>query len=167
VSFAFAGGGRMLVTGFLLFSALGKDPVEAFYLFFIKPLSTTYGFGELLLKQRLCCSADWSGAGLSGQRLEHRRRGPAHHGAIAAAASRSGSARQRFQFAMPLMLLAGILGGMAWAAIPAFLRTRFQHQRNSGHADAGVYRPASAFLAGARTVARSAGTELPAVARFW
>jgi ABC-type uncharacterized transport system permease subunit len=26
---------------------------------------------------------------------------------------------------MPLMLLAGILGGMAWAAIPAFLRTRF------------------------------------------
>ena len=27
--------------------------------------------------------------------------------------------------AMPLMLLAGILGGMAWAAIPAFLRTRF------------------------------------------
>ena len=28
-------------------------------------------------------------------------------------------------FAMPLMLLAGILGGMAWAAIPAFLRTRF------------------------------------------
>ena len=28
-------------------------------------------------------------------------------------------------FAMPLMLLAGVLGGMAWAAIPAFLRTRF------------------------------------------
>ena len=40
----------MLVTGFLLFSALGKDPVEAFYLFFIKPLSTSYGIGELLLK---------------------------------------------------------------------------------------------------------------------
>ena len=28
-------------------------------------------------------------------------------------------------FAMPLMLLAGVLGGMVWAAIPAFLRTRF------------------------------------------
>ena len=40
----------MLVTGFLLFSALGKDPVEAFYLFFIKPLSNSYGIGELLLK---------------------------------------------------------------------------------------------------------------------
>ena len=40
----------MLVTGFLLFSALGKDPVEAFYLFFIKPLSSSYGIGELLLK---------------------------------------------------------------------------------------------------------------------
>ena len=40
----------MLVTGFLLFRALGKDPTEAFYLFFIKPVSTSYGFGELLLK---------------------------------------------------------------------------------------------------------------------
>jgi general nucleoside transport system permease protein len=40
----------MLVTGFLLFSALGKDPVEAFYLFFVKPLSNSYGIGELLLK---------------------------------------------------------------------------------------------------------------------
>ena len=26
---------------------------------------------------------------------------------------------------LPAMLLAGILGGMAWAAIPAFLKTRF------------------------------------------
>ena len=26
---------------------------------------------------------------------------------------------------MPVMLLAGIFGGMVWAAIPAFLRTRF------------------------------------------
>src|SRR5260221_11299679 len=26
---------------------------------------------------------------------------------------------------LPLMLVAGALGGMAWAAIPAFLRTRF------------------------------------------
>ena len=28
-------------------------------------------------------------------------------------------------FVMPSTLLAGILGGMAWAAIPVFLRTRF------------------------------------------
>ena len=41
----------MLVTGFLLFSALGKDPVEAFYLFFYQAaVDPSYGIGELLLK---------------------------------------------------------------------------------------------------------------------
>ena len=35
-----------------------------------------------------------------------------------------------FVFAMPLMLLAGVLGGMVWAAIPAF-PDPFQYQRNS------------------------------------
>ena len=40
----------MIVTGFFLFTVLGKDPVEVFYLFFIKPLSSTYDIGELLLK---------------------------------------------------------------------------------------------------------------------
>ncbi len=32
---------------------------------------------------------------------------------------------QEGRFILPLMLIAGALGGMAWAAIPAFLRTRF------------------------------------------
>ena len=51
----------MIATGFFLFTALGKDPVEVFYLFFIKPLSTTYDIGELLLKTTpllLCERAD-------------------------------------------------------------------------------------------------------------
>ena len=33
-----------------LFAALGKDPVAAFHVFFIKPVATRYGVGELLLK---------------------------------------------------------------------------------------------------------------------
>jgi simple sugar transport system permease protein len=39
-----------LLTGYLLFSLLGKDPVQAFYVFFVKPLETRYGVGELFLK---------------------------------------------------------------------------------------------------------------------
>src|ERR1700744_6685611 len=39
----------MIATGFILFSFLGKDPIQVFYLFFIKPLSSTYDIGELLL----------------------------------------------------------------------------------------------------------------------
>ncbi len=59
------------------------------------------------------------------ERLEHRCRRAAH--------ARCDRGRRRCallgaalgKFALPAMLCAGVLGGMAWAAIPAFLRTRF------------------------------------------
>ena len=40
----------MLVIGFVLFSAMGKDPWQALYVFFIEPIDTVYDIGELLLK---------------------------------------------------------------------------------------------------------------------
>ena len=40
----------MLLTGLLIFLILGKNPVEAFQVFFIKPVDSVYGLGELLLK---------------------------------------------------------------------------------------------------------------------
>jgi ABC-type uncharacterized transport system permease subunit len=39
-----------LVVGFILFTAMGKDPWTAFHAFFVKPVATLYGVGELLLK---------------------------------------------------------------------------------------------------------------------
>src|SRR5690554_6250975 len=39
-----------VVAGFMLFSALGKDPVEAFRTFFIHPVRDLNGVAELLLK---------------------------------------------------------------------------------------------------------------------
>ena len=39
-----------LVIGFVLFTALGKNPVQALFVFFIEPIATLYGVGELLLK---------------------------------------------------------------------------------------------------------------------
>ena len=39
-----------LLAGFLLFSWLGKNPLDAFRVIFIEPVSTRYGVGELLLK---------------------------------------------------------------------------------------------------------------------
>src|SRR5260370_13758947 len=36
--------------GFVLFSGLGKNPFAAFYVFFLKPVDSLYGVGELLLK---------------------------------------------------------------------------------------------------------------------
>ena len=111
----------------MLFTALGKDPWQAFHVFFIKPVETRYGVGELLLKAGpLMLCAIGLAAGYPRQRLEHRRRGPAHDG-------RDRRRRLALLFhdstspllLLPAMIVAGALGGMAWAAIPAFLRTRF------------------------------------------
>jgi len=40
----------VVIIGFVLFSAMGKDPWQALYVFFIAPIDTVYNFGELLLK---------------------------------------------------------------------------------------------------------------------
>jgi len=115
----------MLLTGFVLFSALGKSPGAAFHVFFIEPVASLYGIGELLLKATplmLCAlgltigfRANVWNIGAEGQFILGALAG----GAVALFASGLGA------FTLPLMLVAGVLGGMAWAAIAAFLRTRF------------------------------------------
>ncbi len=116
----------MLATGSLLFLFLGQQPLHAFYVYFIKPASTLYGIGELLLKATpliLC------GVGLAiGFRSNVHNIGADGQltmGAIAAGCVALYFGDVEAGWLLPLMLLAGALGGMAWAAIPALLRTRF------------------------------------------
>jgi simple sugar transport system permease protein len=115
----------MLLTGYILFSLLGKSPQTAFVVFFIEPVTSLYGVSELLLKATplmLCAlglaigfrSNVWN-IGAEGQFIIGALAG----GSVALFASGLGA------WALPFMLLAGVLGGMAWAAIAAFLRTRF------------------------------------------
>jgi simple sugar transport system permease protein len=115
-----------LVVGFVLFSVLGKNPWQAFHVFFIKPVASLYGLAELLLKAgplMLCAIGLAAGyranvwnIGAEGQLTM----GAIFGGGVALAFHDSGSA-----FALPLMIVAGAIGGMLWAAIPAFLRVRF------------------------------------------
>jgi simple sugar transport system permease protein len=115
-----------LVVGFLLFAGLGKNPVAAFQAFFVTPVETLYGAGELLLKASplmLCAVGLAAGyranvwnIGAEGQLTL----GAICGGGVALALQDSGSA-----WVLPLMLVAGVAGGMAWAAIPAWLKTRF------------------------------------------
>lgn len=116
----------MLVTGFFLFSALGKDPGQAFYLFFVKPVSSIYGVGELLLKTTplLLCGLGLA-LGFQANVWNIGAEGQLTMGAVAGGGVALWFGDSDSGFAMPLMLLAGVLGGMAWAAIPALLRTRF------------------------------------------
>ena len=115
----------MLLTGFLLFSLLGKEPLAAFRVFFIEPVASVYGLGELLLKSTpLILCALGLAIGFRANVWNIGAEGQLIIGALA------GSAIALFVdglggWAVPLMLLAGMIGGMAWAAIAAFLRTRF------------------------------------------
>lgn len=116
----------MLVFGLVLFKALGKSPLQGFQVFFMKPLKDGYGISELFLKATplMMCAVGVSvgfraniwNIGAEGQLLIGALTG----GWVALHFGDSSS-----PLLLPAMLLAGALGGMVWAAIPAFLRTRF------------------------------------------
>jgi simple sugar transport system permease protein len=116
----------MLVSGSLLFLFLGQAPLHAFHVYFIQPLTSLYGIGELLLKATpliLC------GVGLAiGFRANVHNIGA--DGQLTMGAVAAGCVALYFDGAqgpwlLPLMILAGAAGGAAWAAVPALLRTRF------------------------------------------
>jgi ABC-type uncharacterized transport system permease subunit len=116
----------VLVIAFLLLNALGKDPVATFKVFFVEPFSSLYGVGELLLKTTplLLCAlglalgyrANVWNIGAEGQFIA---------GAISGGGIGLFYGDALGGWALAVMALGGVLGGMAWAAIPAYLRTRF------------------------------------------
>src|SRR6202166_1775998 len=95
----------MLATSFLIFAFLGKEPLNALYVFFIEPLNSLYGWGELLLKATpLALCGLGLALGFSANVWNIGAEGQLTLGAICGG---------------------GVAGGAAWAAIPALLRTRF------------------------------------------
>jgi simple sugar transport system permease protein len=115
-----------IVTGAVLFAALGKDPLETLYFYFIDPLTETWSLHELAVKAApliliavglsVCfLSNNWN-IGAEGQFIM---------GAIAGAILPVVFPDFQFWFVLPLMLLFGMAGGAAYAAIPALLKVRF------------------------------------------
>jgi simple sugar transport system permease protein len=116
----------VFVAGFALFSSLGKNPFAAFYVFFVKPIDSLYGAGELLLKASpLMLCAIGLAAGYRANVWNIGAEGQLTLGAIAGGGVALAFQDQGGAWLLPVMLLAGAAGGMAWAAIPAWLRTRF------------------------------------------
>ena len=116
----------MVIGGLMLFIALGRDPIEGFRVFFILPVSDSYGVSELLLKATpLMLCAIGLAVGFRANVWNIGAEGQLIVGAVAASAValyfyESGGAQ-----VLVLMVIAGALGGMLWAAIPAFLKIRF------------------------------------------
>jgi simple sugar transport system permease protein len=116
----------MLVTGFLVFAFLGKAPWHALQVFFVQPLSSVYGVGELLLKATpLALCGLGLALGFSANVWNIGAEGQLTLGAICGGGVALFLSGTLGRLAIPVILVAGALGGAAWAAIPAWLRTRF------------------------------------------
>ena len=115
-----------VLIGMALFAALGKDPVRGLQVFFWEPLRSSYALGELLLKATplllialglaVCFRSNIWNIGAEGQFVM---------GAIAAGGVALLADKTTGGWLMPLVLLAGVLGGMVWAGLVALLRDRF------------------------------------------
>jgi ABC-type uncharacterized transport system permease subunit len=116
----------MLITGLLVFAFLGTAPLHALQVFFIEPLSSLYGLGELLLKATpLALCGLGLAIGFSANVWNIGAEGQLTLGAICGGGVALFFSSELGKLAIPVILIAGTIGGAAWAAIPAWLRTRF------------------------------------------
>ncbi len=116
----------MLAGGVLVFSVLGKDPVEGFRVFFLNPVKDLYSVSELLLKATpLMLCAIGLAIGFRANVWNIGAEGQFMLGAVAATGVALYFEGSESSLLLPAMIVAGAAGGAAWAAIPALLRTRF------------------------------------------
>jgi general nucleoside transport system permease protein len=115
-----------LSTGSILFAALGFDPLAALHAYFVDPVSTLYGLGELAVKATpLALIAMGLAIGFRANVWNIGAEGQLSMGAVFGGGVALAFWGQEGALTLPLMLAAGALGGLLWAVIPAFLRTRF------------------------------------------
>lgn len=114
-----------VAAGFILFSIMGRDPVEATRLIFISPLTSLYSLTELMVKATpLVLIAVGLAFGFRAGVWNIGAEGQFAIGALSGGAVALALYEVEGLWVLPLICIAGALGGMAWAAIPAFLRTR-------------------------------------------
>ena len=115
-----------VLIGVMLFMALGKDPVKGLQVFFWEPIKSPYALGELMVKATplliialglaVCFRSNVWNIGAEGQFVI----GAVAAGGVALLADKTTGA-----WIVPAIIVAGVLGGMAWAGITALLRDRF------------------------------------------
>ncbi|HXQ40336.1 MAG TPA: ABC transporter permease [Candidatus Udaeobacter sp.] len=115
-----------LATSAVIFTLLGKSPAIALYTFFIKPLTSPGSLPELLVKASpLVLIGTGLSLGFRANVWNIGAEGQYTMGALAGGGLGLWFYTSTSPFLLPAMIVAGVLGGMAWAAIPAWLRVRF------------------------------------------
>jgi simple sugar transport system permease protein len=115
-----------VVLGAVMFWALGKDPVKGLGVFFWEPIRSGYALGELMVKATplllialglaLCFRSNVWNIGAEGQYVM---------GAVFAAGMALTADSNSSAWMVVAVLLAGMLGGLLWAGLTAWLRVRF------------------------------------------
>ena len=115
-----------VLIGIAIFMLMGKDPVKGLLVFFWEPIKSGYALSELAVKATplllialglaVCFRSNVWNIGAEGQFVL---------GAIAAGGVALLADASSGPWIVPLILLAGALGGMLWAGIVALLRDRF------------------------------------------
>jgi len=115
-----------LITGGLTFAIMGKPMGEALYTFFVHPLTTFDGATELIVKASpLVLIGIGLSLGFRANVWNIGAEGQYTFGAILGGGLAIFFHESTSPFLLPGMLLAGVIGGMIWASIPALLKTRF------------------------------------------
>ena len=115
-----------ILAGLVLFAIMGKDPFRAIWLIFFQPLTSAYSLAELTVKGTpLILIGTGLAMGFRAGVWNIGAEGQFVIGALAGGSVALALHGSSGIWVLPLMCIAGALGGMAWAAIPAFLRTRF------------------------------------------
>lgn len=110
----------------LLLLALGKSPVQTMHSFFIAPFENFYSITEIFLKfGPLLLIAQALAIGFRAKVWNIGAEGQMIMGAIMASAVPVYLVDSTSIFLLPAMIVMGALGGMGWAGIAAFLRTRY------------------------------------------
>ena len=115
-----------VVIGVFLFVALGKDPVKGLLVFFWEPVRSPYALGELMVKATpllvialglaVCFRSNVWNIGAEGQFVI---------GAVVAGGVALLADKDTGRWIVAAITLAGVAGGMGWAAITAVLRDKF------------------------------------------
>jgi simple sugar transport system permease protein len=115
-----------VVIGGVIFTSLGLDPLKALYIYFIEPVTSLWSIEEVIVKAAplvligvglsVCFTANVWNIGAEGQLTI---------GALFGAVIPIYFTGWQSPLVLLLMLVLGALGGALFAAIPAFLKTRF------------------------------------------
>ena len=116
-----------LLGGGILFATLGHHPIEALHTFFIAPLSDVYGWAELGVKVAplllcatglmLCFKAKIWNIGAEGQFIM---------GGLGGSWMALQFINAESSWVLVPILLSGMLSGLLWAALTAYLKTHFR-----------------------------------------